>query len=219
MSEDLTPPEDQEASAGGADLRRLGDIEQRLKAARPRPAELDAGAILRSARAAGQPARLPEPSTQRHRIRTYGWMVTVACSWACGATAGALLTFVLLRGEAPPENSGIAALAEGSPRVAEPGEGDALGNDAERPLHDDSPLKNVPPWSASDLHVSLVLLDPYDCQAAPHGDARPMLGATDLTDTGSDGMERIRPGAAPARSMIRAQLLEELLGASPDTVL
>lgn len=55
-SEDRTRFED-----NGTDAQRLNEIEQRLKAAKPRPAGLDAEAIVRAARTM---VALPGPSVE-----------------------------------------------------------------------------------------------------------------------------------------------------------
>jgi len=242
MSQNHPSPEDREPLSGaGADPRRLADVERRLKAARPRPAELDTEAILLAARSPGQPAALPEPSAERRRMGTCGWIVTVAGSWACGAIAGALATFILLSRDAPSESpfEGMSAMTEEKPV----GEG-ASGDGAQRPARDDSLPKASPIWSPSDSLALITLIDPYDCGPTRCGGNRSVLRAPDFAhrqdtsdssrfrhwidttsqnwadtmDTGADAIESITPRAARARSTVQEQLLHELLGASWDSI-
>ncbi len=248
MNRDHPSPENHGQFAGhGADPQRQAETEQRLKAARPRPAELDIEAIVRSARAVDQPVVLPESPAERRGTRSYGWSVAVAGSWACGAIVGALVTFVLLSRATPPQNpsDGVTTLNEELPKVAGPGGEDASDDEVERPPRDDSPPRNVPTCPASDSFASVALLDPYGCGAARYGEERPILRAGDFarnpvasrssrnrqrtsavqqgwahtTEPGSDAGQDMTPRAAPAPSITQEQLLRELLGARPDSVL
>jgi len=248
MSRNHPSPEDCEPFRDdGADPQRLADIEQRLKVARPRPAELDIEAIVRTARAADQSVALREPPVERRRIRSTGWIVAIAGSWACGAIAGALVTLVLLSRVAPPDRpaDSAAAMDEKLPKVAEREDGSASDDDTEQPPRDDSQRKNEPPWSPSDSLVAVMLLDPYGHGEAPYGDEWPTLragalargqgasgasrfrhgtdgapsGRTHTPDPGSDVRQDVTPHAAPVPSITQEQLLRELLGTRPDSVL
>ncbi|MBC8868867.1 MAG: hypothetical protein H8E44_05590 [Planctomycetes bacterium] len=231
----------------GVDPQRLADVEQRLKAARPRPAELDIEAIVRTAHAADQTVALREPPVERRGIRSYRWTIAIAGSWACGAIAGALVTFILLSRVVPPERptDRSTAMDEELPRVVEPREKNAPDDDSEQRPRDDSPRKNVPPWSPSDSLVAVMLLDTVGHGVAPYGDEWPTLRAgalargqgasgasrfrhgtnaaqpnrTHTPDPGSDIRQDMTPRAAPAPSITQEQLLRELLGTRPDSVL
>jgi hypothetical protein len=241
-------PEDREPFAhDGVDPRRLTEIEQRLKAARPRPAELNIEAIVRAALTADEPVMLPEPSVERRGTRSYGWIIAIGGSWACGAIAGALVTFILLSRGAPMEESldGMTAVDEEMTKVVQPSEEEAPDGDAERPPRDDTPWENVPPWSPSDSLVTVMLLDPHGRGVASYGDGWPILRAGDFTrsqdafgssrighragtvpqgrphtpDPGGDALEGMAPGPAPASPITQEELLQELLGKRPDSVL
>jgi hypothetical protein len=291
MNPNHPSPEDRKPFADdGGDPQRLAEIEQRLKTARPRPAELDIDAIVRSARAADQPVVLPEsassssydgpprPSKQEdsgestgseaHRTaesrvsrdlktrsepavergtRSYRWIIAIAGSWACGAIAGALVTFMLLSRGAPAEESsdGMTAVNERTPEVVESSEKESTDDDAEQPAREESLRKNAPLWSPSDSLVAVMLLDPYGRGVAPYGDGGPTLRAGDFArrqdglgswrlwhrtsampqdwshtpDPGADARQDTTPASTRAPSITQEQLLHELLGTRPDSVL
>lgn len=247
MNQDHPSPEDREPFADdGADPQRLAEIEQRLKAARPRPAELDIEAIVRSAHTEDQTVVLPEPPMERRGIRAYGWTIAIAGSWACGAIAGALVTFLLLSRGAPSEKAsdGMTAVNEEVSKVVQPSE-EASDEESEQPARAESPRKNTPRWSPSDSLVAVMLLDPYGRGAAPYGDGVPTLRAGDFArsqdgpgtsrlwhqanampqdgeyapDPGGDAVRDMAPGSAPASPITQEELLKELLGTRPDSVL
>jgi len=248
MNQDHPSPEDCEPFADdGADPQRLAEIEQRLKAAQPRPAGLDIEAIVRAVRTVDEPVMLPEPPVERGGIRAYGWTIAIAGSWACGAIAGALVTFLLLSRGAPSEKAsdGMTAANDGMSKVVESSEKKATEDESERPPRDDAPQENAPRWSPSDSLVAVMLLDPYGGGGAPYGDGGPTLRAGDFARSqegpgssrlwhrtssvpqdgeytpypGGDGVEGMAPGSAPASPITQEELLKELLGTRPDSVL
>ena len=248
MNRNHPSPEDREPFRDdGADPQRLADIEQRLKAARPRPAELDIETIVRTAQVVDQSVALREPPVERRGIRSYRWTIAIAGSWACGAIAGALVTFFLLNRVAPPDRptDSTAAMDEKLPKTVEQEVGIASEDDTKRSPRDDSPRQNVPPWSPSDSLVAVMLLDTVGQGVAPYGAEWPTLragalacgqrasgdsrfrhgadgapsGRTHTPDPDSDARQDMTPRAAPVPSITQEQLLRELLGTRPDSVL
>ncbi len=245
MNQNHPSPEERGPFAGGdADPQRLAKIEQRLKYAQPRPPELDVEAIMRAAQ---QSVVLPQrPVGQRDR-RSYGRIATIAGAWACGAIAGALLTFILLSQSASPETSTDETTAQNEqpPKVTEPGREDAPDGDVQQARSDDLPPKHEPPWTPAESEISVALLDPYIHWTAPYGDGRPTLRAgamargrgasgdsrfsywtdtfpqdvADMPDAGGDAPYGVAPGFDPDLPITREQLLQELLGTRPDSVL
>jgi len=228
----------------GVDPKRPAEVEQRLKAARPRPAALDIEAIVRSA---DQTVMLPEPSVGRRGIRSYGWTIAIAGSWACGAIAGALMTFLLLSRGAPSEKASdeMTVVNEGVPKVVESHEKEPSDHDSEQPPRDESPRKNAPLWSPSDSLVASMLFDTVGRGVAAYGDEWPTLRAGDFArsqdasgssrvrhhtstmpqdrahtpDPGGDTRQDMTPDFAPTPSITQEQLLKELLGTRPASVL
>ncbi len=72
--------------------QRFEEIEQRLRAFKPRAPRLDLAAIEQAVSDHADLVILP----QRHTRRPGPWMSVIAGSWACGAVAGALTMFVIL---------------------------------------------------------------------------------------------------------------------------
>lgn len=248
MSQNHPSHENREPFADdGVDPQRLVEIEHRLKAARPRPAELDVEAIVHSARTRDQPVMLREPPIERRGTRAYGWAIAIAGSWACGAIAGALVTCLLLSRSAPPEDAtaGMTAVKDGMSKVVESSEEETTDDEPERPPRDEAPQENAPRWSPSDSLVAVMLLDPYGRGVAPYGDGVPTLRAGDFArsqdgpgpwrlwhrtnvvpqdgeytpDAGGDAVEGMAPDPAPASPITQEELLQELLGSRPDSVL
>lgn len=244
MNQDHPSPEDREPFADdGIDPQRLTEIEQRLKAARPRPAELDIDAIVHSADTV---VTLPGTSVRQPTTRRNSWIAVVIGSWACGAIAGALVTFLLLSRGAPSERAsdGMTIVNEGLQKVVESSERESTHDESEQPPRDDAPRENAPPWSSSDSFFAVMLLEPYGRGVAPYGDGEPTLRAGDFArsqdgpgssrqwhrtsvvpqggeytpDPGGDVVEDLAPSSAPASS-ITQELLKELLGTRPDSVL
>ena len=90
----------------------LDEIERRLKAARPRPPQLDVAALERLAGEAVVDTAVERPAAAAIRRRLPGrgrrpdrHMAAVAGSWACGAVVGALVTFILMGHTAPGTDS------------------------------------------------------------------------------------------------------------------
>ena len=248
MNQNHPSPEERGPFAGGdADPQRLAKIAQRLKCARPRPPELDVEAIMRAADTVDQSVVLPQRSTDQRDRRSYGWIGTIAGAWACGAIAGALLTFILLSQSASPESSTDETTAQNEPlpKVTEPGREDAPDGDVQQARSDDSPPKHESPWTPAESEISVALLDPYIYWTAPYGDGQPTLRAgamvrsraasggsrfsystdtfpqdlADTSETGGDVPYDVAPGSDPDPPITREQLLQELLGTRPDSVL
>jgi hypothetical protein len=95
-------------------------------------------------------------------VWAYRRIGTRAASWACGAIAGAFVTFVLLSRAAPLETSPDvrATLDNELPKVAEAGNGLTPDAGEKRTGRDDS-LQGDPPWSRSESRILVMLLDPY----------------------------------------------------------
>lgn len=130
----------------------LGEIERRLKRARPRPPRLDAAALVRQARAAADepPADRPAIAARRRRRtrvgRRFVRRVALAGScWACGALVGALAMFVALSNRpasepqrgvppSPAATAGGVEVQEGSPAApVDQTPADAVARNAAKP--------------------------------------------------------------------------------------
>ena len=123
MNQNHPSPEDRGQLAGSdAGPQQLAEIEQQLKRARPRPPELDVAAIMRAAHPIEPSVVLPRQSVEQRDARSNGWIAMIAVSWACGAIAGGLVTFLLLSQSAQPETPTGEATAQNErlPKVTEP---------------------------------------------------------------------------------------------------
>ena len=171
----------------------------------------------------------------------------IVASWACGAIAGALVTFLLLSRGAPPEDStdAMTAVNEEVTKVVQANGKEATNDDSKQPARDDDPGEHAPLRSPSDSLVAIVLLDPHGREVALYGDGWPTLRAGDLArrqdglassrlwqrtsdmpqdwartrDADSDASQDTTPASTRAPSITREQLLQELLGTRPDSVL
>jgi hypothetical protein len=241
-----SPDDPGQRTDAAVDLQQLAKIEQQLRRMQPRPPELDVEAIVCAARTVDQPVLLAERPSQQHGTQTHSWVGVIAGSWACGAMAGALVTFVLLSRGAPPETSAhvTTTLSEELPQVAETETGAVENADAKLTGQDDSPQSD-PPWSRTESRIFAMLLDPYSSDGSPYAEGwrplrvgaiafrqapegawgfRPVTDArpqnwVDTPAPSSDAQQDMTTHPAPARITTREELLRELLGAKPESVL
>ena len=241
-----SPDDPGQPADAGVDPLDLAQVEQQLRRMRPRPPELDVEAILSAARAADPPLTLAEYPNPEQGVWAYRRIGTLAASWACGAIAGALLTFVLLPRGTPPDTSPDvrATLDNELPKMAEAGNGPTPDAGEKRTGRDDS-LQSDPPWSRSESRILVMLLDPYRHGGPPYAEERRPLRAgmfalrqapegpwrfrhvtsaaprdwVDRPEPSSDAQQDITTRPAPARVTTREELLRELLNASPESIL
>lgn len=159
-------PEDMKGNDAGEREGRLGEVERRLKMLQPCPVRFDIAA-LEDAASSGD-AHIAH--TRQRAGGRRGWVGIAAGSWACGAMAGALVTFVILghstTGEVPPAKATVLP-AESSERVAESDHPDAA-----EPLEQGEPLEQIESWNESDFSISALLLD---SRQGGFGDSRRVL--------------------------------------------
>jgi hypothetical protein len=125
MNQDQQCPEGhpRRAADQAEPLRRLGEIERRLRAHSPRSVRFDAEAIVQAARAAGEYTALSERLADHRRARRVG-LGAITVSWLCGAVAGVLATVLFLNNTAPSSVSSERAVAQPSGAVDRAGQGD-----------------------------------------------------------------------------------------------
>jgi hypothetical protein len=229
------------------DAPLLADVEQRLKRVRPRPPKLDVEAIMRSAQTAEEPVELSRSPADFRQRRSRLWAAAIAGAWLCGAIAGAVATLVILGRAAPsePQRGLVVVEQQPLPEGTEAGQEDVSDDHARDIESDDVQPMRRESWSSEESQLALALCDPYASWAASGDFGRPPLRAgvmkrgrvlpigrrvgrgsgpafPDVEDM-QDSAERAprsgvsSPVAEPA--ITREQLLQELLGASPDSVL
>lgn len=200
--------------------QEVADVERRLKSLEPSPAEFDASAILNAASAAGEAAIVPTPKHERLRPRSARW-IALGASWACGAIAGALVTFVALsQPVAPIESHSRPSMAKTNNDVQ-----------ATEALVVSDTGKDLPLWSRFELLVSTQLNELNRPATFEHPPLRAGSYASLTTASDSSGSrgttdvdarypnkpassDRLPSDPLPPRSrgLDRDRLLRELLG-------
>ena len=241
--EDFRRPDDQSSLS----RNQRAELERQLKRLRPRPPELDLDAIVRSAAEDRAPATLVEPLERQRRYIDYARLSTVAGSWLCGAVVGALVTFALWRPAAPSPSSDSNATQQEDRLVStNPADDEAhqvaVDDSTEADSHDDARSTTPPSWSSSESLVSLVLdrygqnpvygarrrplrADDFARSQLAHGLSTPWSATESLPQQPdppeSDLDDRQDPIApyAPAPAITRDYLLQDLLDATPDSLL
>jgi hypothetical protein len=246
MSENLPFPEEPRGGADEErDAPLLADVEQRLKRARPRPPKVDVQTIMRLAQTTEEPVGLARRPAGFRQGRSRGW-AAVAGAWLCGAIAGAVATFIILGRPVPsePRSDPVVAEQEPLPKVTEAGRENVSDDDAHDHESDDSQPTRKESWSSEDLQLTLALLDPYASRTAfgefnrttlragvmrqgrtlssdghsVHGGGPSLPGVEDVPYSADRIPQGVMSSAIAEPSISRERLLEELLGASPDSV-
>ena len=234
-------------------LKRLEEIERRLKRVRPRPPQLDATALERLAHDAMADTASDRPSAAAIRREPRGrgrrlWrrVAVVAGSWACGASVGAIIMFVLMSPTAPradstPETVGIEKEPPTSATRSQNMTGDAPRQVGRRDGSFAAENVDTPEWDAAVLAlisdsfgsgISAYWSDGPTLRAGMHlinsaKDSRSVEAVTDAARKPRGDNERRRgemqqgskPYPDPAPPITREQLMRDLLGKQPGLVL
>jgi hypothetical protein len=97
MNEETNSPSSSHPDVGELSSDQLQAIQQRLRAYRPREAELDVQAITEAAAAGDTPSSLAAVRASNGAR----WIIAVAGSWICGAAVGALVMFGVTEARTP----------------------------------------------------------------------------------------------------------------------
>ena len=219
---------------------QLARVEQQLKR-QPLPlVALDAETILRAALDVPAVAEKADPG-HRGRETRRGRRTALGASWLGGAIAGSIVTAILLGHPAVPDSASKPVhLIKKTPGTEVAGGEDDIRNGGSQRSQPIETRDEIPRWSESELLVSSRILkldrslsNSFGGQPLQAGSyvrltatagAWPVLGSTDSqpverTDSRSPGRSSSDVEAKPGPSLTREQLLRELLGRSPASML